>query len=818
MKTIVQSSLYGLLMLASAILSLAEGAGFPNALTIPLAMLALFVTDRWQLFQLRTRWANVLGLLAFVAATWEFLGDDIEARLLSLAHLLVYLTWIVLFMAKTTRQYWTMCALSILHVAIGAVLTSSETFGILTIVFLFASIWTLSVFTLDRTRMAYAVEPLSLTTAVNSRMETNVWCWNRPSRPVNAAQLDARMKWVCWSFGGGVVANVFLSSIIAALFFLFTPRIWVGNFSAFGETADRPLKLSKTGFTDEVRLGDIGQILEGTAVVLEARLADQQSGQPIDIERYSQQLGLDEPLFRGAVLGEYESGRWRAGSTGERDGVRVLPPNLLGAGIRQEFRVQPMDSNILFAIPTHSACRLDHKQPHVFERRLTSVLYRDDGVSTREALNYSVFAESTADGLARQRAIGAGGSWLYAGERDFYRRMPAQGLERLKSLAEQVASDISDGRESTLEVRAERIERFLRSSGQFHYSLNMSIDDPTIDAVEDFLFNRREGHCEYFASALALMLRAVDIPARMVSGFKGGDLNHSTGFWMVQQRHAHVWVEAYLDRKWLIFDATPASRSASVDALAPKPSLWNSLRQFFSDVWSNHVVGMNMAEQNSNVYTPMKGLFDNAKDSLEEHLEALRSGDLSVLTWTIVLPTLGVAILVIAMTWTLLSLKSKAQSRQLGWFGTVLWNFARWLFPNSDRATAATSSWQIRFRDWWRSLVAKWMSNSPRMSRRVEFYERFLRLFRTVGLEPLATQTAHEFVLETEPLWSERLRATASADTPNNIVSMFYRVRFGDEELSPEEVRQLEEQLRTLESEWRRRASTDRLRRREHLP
>ena len=66
---------------------------------------------------------------------------------------------------------------------------------------------------------------------------------------------------------------------------------------------------------------------------------------------------------------------------------------------------------------------------------------------------------------------------------------------------------------------------YLRQSGDFSYTLKLEVTDPTLDPVEDFLVNRKSGHCEYFASALALLLRSVGIPARVVNGFKGGDWN-----------------------------------------------------------------------------------------------------------------------------------------------------------------------------------------------------------------------------------------------------------------------------------------------------
>ena len=110
MTTVLQVSLYGLVALASGMLAYAEGSGFPNALSIPLTLMALFVAEMWKMFLLPTRWANVLGLIAVGFGIWEFSGENIEARLLSLTHVLVYLTWIVLFLEKSPRLYWTMCS------------------------------------------------------------------------------------------------------------------------------------------------------------------------------------------------------------------------------------------------------------------------------------------------------------------------------------------------------------------------------------------------------------------------------------------------------------------------------------------------------------------------------------------------------------------------------------------------------------------------------------------------------------------------------------------------------------------------------------
>ena len=79
------------------------------------------------------------------------------------------------------------------------------------------------------------------------------------------------------------------------------------------------------------------------------------------------------------------------------------------------------------------------------------------------------------------------------------------------------------------EARARALESYLRDSHKFQlFAPAWTSSTRKLDPVEDFLVNRKEGHCEYFASALALLLRSIDIPTRMVNGFKGGDWNEIT--------------------------------------------------------------------------------------------------------------------------------------------------------------------------------------------------------------------------------------------------------------------------------------------------
>lgn len=125
-----------------------------------------------------------------------------------------------------------------------------------------------------------------------------------------------------------------------------------------------------------------------------------------------------------------------------------------------------------------------------------------------------------------------------------YLQLPA-GLEpRLRSLAQQITVGLSRPQD-----KARALERYLQT--QFSYStqlvpLSESERIRHQDPVAAFLFERKRGHCEYFASALSLLLRAADIPSRSVNGYLGGEWNEFGGYIVVRQQHAHSWVEAYL--------------------------------------------------------------------------------------------------------------------------------------------------------------------------------------------------------------------------------------------------------------------------------
>jgi protein-glutamine gamma-glutamyltransferase len=134
-------------------------------------------------------------------------------------------------------------------------------------------------------------------------------------------------------------------------------------------------------------------------------------------------------------------------------------------------------------------------------------------------------------------------------------------LPRLQERVQRLADSLAAGHDSRLDhVRA--VEGFLHT--EFSYSLDLprSRADASIDA---FLFRRREGHCEYFSTAMAVLLRAGGVPVRNVTGFAGGEWNRFGSYLAVTGNNAHSWVEVWFPEVgWVTFDPTPPSREGVV--------------------------------------------------------------------------------------------------------------------------------------------------------------------------------------------------------------------------------------------------------------
>jgi len=338
-----------------------------------------------------------------------------------------------------------------------------------------------------------------------------------------------------------VTIGVFLVSLV--FFFLF-PRLGLGFFA----TQSR-LGISMTGFSDEVTLGDFGNVIEDPEVVMRVRM----KGRP----------ALTPLRMRGQSLDEYDGRTWR--KTTRR--LRAL--NMDGRGryraddntlrldeldpLVQEVYLEPMTGTprVLFGMPNavgfeRPASSLEALRPDKWR------FYRDDAFDVsitgppRSAIVYTV--HSVPDRTDPDKLRGAGSDYS-AWMRSRYTQLPHMD-SRVGEMARGMVDNAAAAYDAAVTVES-------RLSGEFEYALDTSHGEK--DPLVDFLLSNRRGHCEYFASAMVVLLRSLGIPSRIVNGFHGGEANQYGDYVYLRKADAHSWVEVWFPGSgWVTFDPTPA--------------------------------------------------------------------------------------------------------------------------------------------------------------------------------------------------------------------------------------------------------------------
>ena len=355
-----------------------------------------------------------------------------------------------------------------------------------------------------------------------------------------------------------------------------------GMFFLLPRTADAALsrlmahQIRVPGYSDHVTLGDIGEF--------------QSSSRPVMHIAIDGNRPMGSAKWRGDVLAEFDGRVWfRSGpeDPGFQD-IKVAGGHIsLGshAGQQRSYRVEftDLESRTLFfagtpeiveglpegtRVETETGCfRVPQPPPSGFHYDVASVL--EEPPEATPPLNPPPILN-----LSRKEA---------------YTQLPDALDPRITALAESLTA----GATSDLE-RARALEQRLRQD--YVYTLELpqrAVPDP----MADFLFTRRKGNCEYFASALAVMLRTLKIPARLVTGFENGVYNPISDLWLVRASDAHSWVEAWIPgHGWCTFDATPLDLSSHPVTLLSKASLYLDAAETF---WRQWVVGYDPNHQGS---------------------------------------------------------------------------------------------------------------------------------------------------------------------------------------------------------------------------
>ena len=375
------------------------------------------------------------------------------------------------------------------------------------------------------------------------------------------------------------IAAVGIFLVAGGLFFLL-PRVGLATLPLRAR-----LGQMMTGFSERVELGAYGSILNDSSIVMRVHLPEE-----VEPER------LPNLRWRGVVLDTFDGKAWSVRHPRQTRLVRASGGSfdvglLRGSGqvLRQEVFLEPIASEIVFAAPRILRLTMG-----------TSFLATDDmgAVSVSSAgarLRYTVESElegPTVLGMGPARPVPP----LDVLQLERYLQLPALP-PAIPALARQVAGGSVD----PVEI-ASRLDAFLR--GQFRYTLDVERVSE-LDPLQEFLFVRRAGHCEYFAASMAVMLRSLGVPARVVNGFQRGEWNPYGQYYIVRYSDAHSWVEAYLPGSgWVTFDPTPRATVNVLAGRTPMLLYLDSLRL----QWHRYVVNWSLRDQIRAVQSVQLGL------------------------------------------------------------------------------------------------------------------------------------------------------------------------------------------------------------------
>lgn len=468
----------------------------------------LWRKSRWQLSPRLVTRLTLSYVPFYFLDFWILLAPQetvLERLLLATIHLVFFTAVVKMFSARATRDYVYLAALAFAQMLAAATLTVHTSFLLYFALFLLLAIMTFTSLEIQRARARLAGrEPSPL--------------------PLPAARLGSALSGTAVAICAGTV-------VLTILLFFVIPRGGRGYFSSLALPSDRI-----TGFSDHVDLGEIGQIKKLSTVVMHVQASGLSPLRPVK--------------WRGIGLTTFDGKRWfnRNLLFTNLPGFRYFqfrqelfhpgqPPELLPYTIT----LQSVASDALFLAP--QPMQLTGPFRGLWQDEAGSVFLRYDSGSL---VRYAAVSDVAVPPPESLRADAAAVS---AEIRETYLQLPPVD-PRVRQLALEITQP-----EASVYDKARAVESYLQSN--YGYTLDLPPAMPA-DPIAYFLLAARRGHCEFFASAMTILLRAVGIPARLVNGFLQGSYNDLSGQYTVRASDAHTWVEVYFPTYgWIGFDPTP---------------------------------------------------------------------------------------------------------------------------------------------------------------------------------------------------------------------------------------------------------------------
>jgi protein-glutamine gamma-glutamyltransferase len=514
----------------------------------------------------RTATGLVLGYFLFFPIDLWFISralaadapnPPLYAALLAAVHLMIFATLVRLLSARTSRDQMFLAMLAVTCMLASAILTVDTTFLISLAIFLLVSVSTFVGLEIRKSAEGAVTAPILAGSLTARRLHQSV------------ALISVLVTVSALAIGGGI--------------FFLIPRFTAGYLSALSL---RPSLM--TGFSDNVSLNQIGEIKKNSAVAMRVHIAGD-PGRAEDIH------------WRGIVLTNFDGRRWFKRPQEQM----LLVPSPGGAYLMgdpqaqrvDEFAVmsytillEPVATDAIFVAPR--AVELRGRFGSEVERpgatpRAGYIQIDATGTLTNPAHND---VRIRYDGVSHVPNIPP--ARLRAASESYPPHLLEEYLQlppidpRVKSLADTIIAPTKNRYDA-----AANIERYLRT--RYAYTLNIDTP-PDKDPLSYFLFEKRAGHCEYFASAMTVMLRAEGIPARFVTGFLPGEYNDVAGDYIVRASDAHAWVEAYFPGYgWITFDPTPPGDVRPAGLFGRLSLYWD----WFQYNWNEWIVSYDFGHQ-----------------------------------------------------------------------------------------------------------------------------------------------------------------------------------------------------------------------------
>ncbi len=778
---------------STVMLGIGEQSLLLPVLTLLAAVASVLLTDMLGWFSLNRYIANLAMLLAAVFSLWGFLEAGSRQQLSAIAHLLTYVQMVLLFQQKQRRVYGQIAMFSLLQVVVASLLNNRLEFGVLLAGYLVVAIGAFVLF--------FVYREVARVGMIGRRQAW--WEWGDPA-PVGAelandglpllsvedvaATLNQRI--VTRNVVPPITAMLLVTIVLTVVLFYITPRSGGANWEGGGAGK------SMVGFAPEVSFDDMGRLLLNQARVMRVSFTDARGGEPYTV--------IGDPYLRGAILTTYVTvdghGRW-AQVTEPRDsaGLALPSPPATRDLVRQDVLLEATGNNRLFSMFPAYAIAQTSKEIKIspMARRLFRANASDRQL--RDEYRYTLVTTAFRFGSQVPVIPHYGQVETEEGRKSLDRYLlrhrfidNRQAFPRLIAQARQIVQEQTP--HGTTFERARALEAHFTEGDRYTYTLDMDAinehRESGVDPIEDFVGNHRTGHCEYFASALTLMLRSQGIPARMVVGYRGGEYNYVGNYYLVRQCDAHAWVEAYLapdeippesaypqERHagggWLRLDPTPSDDDDELGELTLLDRASKSF-DYARWLWNDYVTRLTEERQRNAVLEPL---------ALERRFSL--AGLLRVETWK----NLGQK-----LTGTSLG---RLLRGEFSWRGTVAA-----LIACGAVFLAYRLIWSL-----WPLLRTMWprRTERPRFARHasVDFYRRLESSLARLGLRRETTQTQRQFAREA----SQRLAASPHyarvSDIPDQLAAAFYQVRFGRQTPDPQQAAQIQQLLQTLEQALR---------------